>query len=100
MASRTVRQRFTPPTGILILHDLFTLHSDRGLHRPLLANLTLESTSDGGRGGFFTIDADGQGGATHIAIPSAPIDHTLRLTANANNAPLHIEVPKTFEGTL
>ena len=60
--------------------------------------MTLASTSDGGRGGYFTIDADGRGGATHIVIPSAPIDHKLRLRVNTNNAPLHIEVPKTFEG--
>lgn len=64
----------------------------------MAANFTLVSASEDGERGEFHVMTRNSDAPADVAIQSAPIDHTLHLSAVTTNAPVRVELPETFEG--
>lgn len=69
-------------------------------YSPLAVNFTLASTNDDHDRGEFTITTSTFDEPADVVVSSAPVGHTLELTAVSDRGGLRVALPSTYEGPL
>ena len=68
------------------------------LHRGIKSHVSLLSETQGNTGGTFRVSAKSSNDALDISFPLAPVDSVLSLDAQTSNAPVTVNLHRTFEG--